>query len=293
MQRSEMAGLGVALLGHGLLFALLSLSFCSSPKIEPPKAKPIEVSLVDDVGLTATAPQSTEAPSESKAPEQGPPEEAAAAAKQPAEPDPTPPTPQPEAAPPPKPAPIAKPLPKKPVAPSPDKAKTETKRAAAPASTAATTRGTGSSATSSKNHQRGFNIDDILNDGLGTRPSQSKSKAPPAAVMNAKAMADIQSAIARQIQPCADRQVIPGPGANQISVKLNLRLNRDGTLSATPKMVGSPSGVDEDNGRYVQRVVDLGVAAFKGCSPLKLPDEYYQTALGGWNNINFTWQLKH
>lgn len=292
MQRSEMVGLGVAVLGHAALFALLTLSFCAPPKVEPPHTKPIEVSLVDDVGLVSTTPEASE-PAESKAPEQGPPEEAAAAAKQEAEPDPTPPAPQPKAAPPPKPAPVAKPQPKTRVAPVPDKAKTETKRAAAPANNAATARGTGSSAKSTRRRQTGFNIDDVLNDGLGTKPSPSKSKAPPGAVLNAKAMADIQSAIARQIQPCADRQVIPGPGANQISVKLNLRLNRDGSLSTLPKMVGSPSGVDEDNGRYVQRVVDLGVAAFKGCSPLRLPDEYYQTAAGGWSNINFTWQLKH
>jgi len=292
MQRSEMVGLGVAVLGHAALFALLTLSFCAPPKVEPPHTKPIEVSLVDDVGLVSTTPEASE-PAESKAPEQGPPEEAAAAAKQEAEPDPTPPAPQPKAAPPPKPAPVAKPQPKTPVAPAPDKAKTQTKRAAAPASTAATARGTGSSVRSTRTRQTGFNIDDVLNDGLGTKPSPSKSKAPPGAVLSAKALADIQSAIARQIQPCADRQVIPGPGANQISVKLNLRINRDGSLSALPKMVGSPSGVDEDNGRYVQRVVDLGVAAFKGCSPLRLPDEYYQTAAGGWNNINFTWQLKH
>ena len=292
MQRSEMVGLGVAVLGHAALFALLTLSFCAPPKVEPPHAKPIDVSLVDDVGLVATTPQAAD-PAESKAPEQGPPEDAAPAAKQQAEPDPTPPAPQPKAAPPPKPAPEAKPQPKKPVAPAPDKANTQAKRDALAASLAATTRGTGSNANSTRKRASGFNIDDVMNDGLGTKPSSSKNKTPPGAVLDAKAMADIQSAIKRQIQPCADRQVIPGPGANQISVKLNLRINRDGTLSATPKMVGSPSGVDEDNGRYVQRVVDLGVAAFKGCSPLRLPDQYYQTAAGGWNNINFTWQLKH
>ena len=292
MQRSEMVGLGVAVLGHAALFALLTLSFCAPPKVEPPHTKPIEVSLVDDVGLVATTPEASE-PAESKAPEQGPPEDAAPAAKQEAEPDPTPPAPQPKAAPPPKPSPEVKPQPKKPASPTLDKANAQAKRAALAASLATTIRGTGSNANSTRKRASGLNIDDVMNEGLGTRPSPSTSKATPGVVLNAKAMADIISAIARQIQPCADRQVIPGPGANRIAVKLNLRLNRDGTLSATPRMVGSPSGVDEDNGRYVQRVVDLGVAAFKGCSPLRLPDEYYQTSAGGWSNINFTWQLKH
>ena len=72
---------------------------------------------------------------------------------------------------------------------------------------------------------------------------------------------------------------------------LNLRLNEDGTLAANPRMVRQ-SGVTDENDRYRQRVVDLGVAAFKGCSPLKLPAEYYSTPSGGWNNINFQWKLQ-
>ena len=64
-----------------------------------------------------------------------------------------------------------------------------------------------------------------------------------------------------------------------------------GTLSATPTMVRQ-RGVDDDNQRYARRVVDLGVAAFKGCSPLKLPAEYYATANGGWSNINYNWKLR-
>ena len=104
-------------------------------------------------------------------------------------------------------------------------------------------------------------------------------------------MAGIVQAIARQIQPCADRQVNPGPGANEIVTTLNLRLNEDGTLAATPRMVRQ-SGVTDENDRYRQRVVDLGIAAFKGCAPLKLPAEYYSTPSGGWNNINFQWKLQ-
>jgi len=47
MQRAERIGLGVALAGHILLFALLSVSF--HPPIDPAlyKPKPIEVSLAD------------------------------------------------------------------------------------------------------------------------------------------------------------------------------------------------------------------------------------------------------
>ena len=82
----------------------------------------------------------------------------------------------------------------------------------------------------------------------------------------------------------------PGSKFDDVTV-LNLRLNEDGTLAATPRMLRQ-SGITDENGRYRQRVVDLGIAALKGCSPLKLPAEYYSTPAGGWNNINYNWQLR-
>src|SRR3546814_17924204 len=63
---------------------------------------------------------------------------------------------------------------------------------------------------------------------------------------------------------------------------------RNGTLAAEPRVVRQ-EGVDSSNGRYSRRVIDLGIAAFKGCSPLKLPQEYYQTSNGGWSNLNYHW----
>ncbi len=83
----------------------------------------------------------------------------------------------------------------------------------------------------------------------------------------------------------------PGPGANQIVTVLNLRLNRDGRLAVPPAVVRQ-SGLDGDNDRYSRRVIDLAVAAFNECAPLKLPPEYYATPNGGWNNINYNWQLR-
>src|SRR4051812_29606468 len=133
MRRSEAIALGVALVGHAVLFGLLSVGFLAAPEPEKPKQAPIDVSLVDEVGLVAKAPQAITPPAESKAPDQGPPEDAAPPApKQEATPDPAPPKPQPKAAPPPKPAPAAVREPKKPVAPAPDKSKKPPPRDAAP-----------------------------------------------------------------------------------------------------------------------------------------------------------------
>ena len=188
------------------------------------------------------------------------------------------------------------PQPKAPPAPEKTAAKPAAAKqvaAAAPATRAkpAVAKGVGTSTTATAAKPRASRLGDHFLDNLGTTPTTSTAKAPSATKIDARSLASIQQAIARQIQPCADRQRNPGPGANAIVIILNLKLNEDGTLAATPRMVRQ-SGLDGDNDRYAQRVVDLGIAAFKGCSPLKLPAEYYSTPSGGWNNINFQWKLQ-
>lgn len=341
MDRTEKIGLGVAIVGHAVLFGLLSVGFLATPNPAKLQEQPIEISLVPDVALEATAPQSVTPPAESIAPDVGAPEDAAPPPPEEAEPAPTPapppPAPQPKPAPKPEPKPVpAKPTPSKPEpkpvakptpAPKPKPVQKPTPAKPAPAKSApakpapaksaakpsasasaskspsrsaaassakakpAAAKGTGSTESSTKARPRGSRLGDNFLKGLSDQPSPSKSEAPRAARIDARAMASIVQAIARQIQPCADRQVNPGPGANQIVTKLNLRLNEDGTLAATPRQVGQ-TGVDDENRRYSQRVADLGVAAFKGCSPLKLPAEFYSTPNGGWNNINYSWQLR-
>ncbi|RZM10524.1 MAG: cell envelope biogenesis protein TolA, partial [Sphingomonas sp.] len=86
MDRSEKIGLGVAVVGHVLLFGALSLGFLGAPEL-PKKIEqqPIDVSLVPDVALEATAPQSVETPAQSIAPDEGAPEDAAPPAPEEAE----------------------------------------------------------------------------------------------------------------------------------------------------------------------------------------------------------------
>lgn len=322
MDRADKVGLGLAVTGHVVLFGLLSVGFLATPNPLKLSQQPVEVSLVKDVALEASAPQAVTPPAQSVAPEQGAPEEAAAPApEEPApepEPVPAPPQPKPEPAPKPqpakeqpkpappkpkpvpapKPAPVAKPKPLKPAPvakPAPAKARPAKSSAHAPAEPApakpAPAKAAGASASATAARPRGSRLGPDFLKGLTDAPTKSTSEAPRAVRIDARALAGIQDAITRQIQPCADRQVDPGPGANQIVTVLNLRLNPDGTLSATPTMVRQ-SGVDDENRRYARRVVDLGIAAFKGCSPLKLPAEYYSTPNGGWNNINYKWQLR-
>jgi outer membrane biosynthesis protein TonB len=293
MQRSEAIGLGIALVGHAILFGLLSVGFLATPNPEKLKQAPIDVSLVDEVGLVAKAPQAITPPAESKAPDQGPPEDAAPPAqKEEVQPDPVPPAPQPKAAPPPKPAPNAAPQPKKPVAPAPDKSKKPPTREAAPTGKkAGSVAGTGSDPNSDKKRARGSRLGDDFLKGLSDKPSQSQSVVAQAPVMSQQAAADIGSAIRRQVQPCADRQVKPGPGAERIVVTIRLRMNRDGSLIGNPQILGH-SGVDDENSRYQDRVDDNAIATFKGCSPLRgLPAELYAVP-NGWSDFRMRYNLR-
>lgn len=291
---SDAAGLAVAVVGHLLAFAALSVSFLAKPDLVKVSEQPIDVTLSDKVGLVATAQQSTTPPAQSVAPDKGPPEDAAPPQPM-VQPAPAPPKPAPE---PPKaaPKPEAKPVEKpKPVQerPAPDnKAKPQrTPPRDVTLPNPSTFKNTGTGKAGQKPRPRGATLGDDFLKGLDDKPSKSNSQQPRAARIDAQTLTGIQQAIARQIQPCADRQVNPGPGANRIVTTLNLRLNPDGTLASTPTMVRQ-SGVDGENDRYARRVVDLGIAAFKGCSPLHLPPEYYSTPNGGWNNINYNWQLR-
>jgi hypothetical protein len=255
MDRAEAAGLGVSIAGHVALLALLSLALVTAarPPIVP---QAMEVSFVDEVGLTAAAPQPSPEPAAlARAPEIGPTEDSAPAAAAPA-----PPRPAAEA-----PSPI----------PAPSRSTDSRPAPPAPAGSGRTTRRAG--------------LGDLDPRSFGRDPA-SQSEAPPAAAMSARAMADIGSAIARQVQPCADRQVYPGPGAERIVTPISLRLNRDGSLAGRPR-VGQQRGLDDENSRYAQRVADLAVNAFVSCAPLRgLPQELYDVPRG-WSNFTLNYRL--
>lgn len=294
-RRVAWSGLGALLLAgllHVVLFGLLSLAW-RTPEKPSTSAKPLEVSLVDEVALDQRAPKSVEPPAQSRAPDPGPPEDAPAPAEETVA-EPMPPKPRAEAAPPPRPAPKPVPAPPKPVAAKPAKSHARTKATPAPApatkiSVAAKTAGTGTAGRGVK--ATGSLLDDDFRKGLSQTPSRSKAVVPPAAAMSGQAAADIGSAIKRQVQPCADRQVNPGPGASRIVVTIRLTLNRDGSLAGRPTIDDGDGGVDDENGRYVDAVHRNAIATFTGCAPLKgLPPELYDVPRG-WKVFKLRYKL--
>ena len=293
MERAEKYGLGVAAAGHILLFGLLSVGFLATPNPLKLESKPIDISLVDEVALESAAPATTEAPATSEAPDTGPPEDAPPPAEAVSEPEPAPPVtkPAPTQPPPPKPAPVAKPQPPKPAPPKPTPPKPAPK-AAKPAPAAAkakpsATRSTGTDAAATTPRPRGSLLGDDFRKSLAISNEKGTGQTARAANVSATAVAGLGDAIKRQVQPCANRINNPGPGANLISTKLRIRMNADGSLATRPVLMGQ-TGVNDENGRYAQRVGELASGAIIQCAAYKLPAELYEN---GWKDIIINYRL--
>ncbi|RSV43970.1 cell envelope biogenesis protein TolA [Sphingomonas sp. ABOLE] len=295
MDRSERIGLGVSIAAHAAVFAALVLSFAKTPPQEPPKAIPIDISLADKVGLESSAPvPSQEELAAKKSPVEAPVEPEAAPAPapepqplpkpQPAPPKPAPePQPQPKPAPPqPKPKPAEKPAPAKPSKPSPAAKPQPQKPSTAPAQSAAT--GSARRPVKPTGNLAGLDL------GRSNNKTASTSLRNPGSKASAEDVASFRGVIARQIQPCANRQVTPGPGAERIRVLLRVNFNPDGSLAGDPDITGV-QGNDATNGRYVERVKDLAIATFKGCTPIRgLPANLYAVP-SGWKSLAFSYKL--
>lgn len=266
MDRAEATGLGVAVVGHSALLVALTLGLFAATN-PPPVSDAIEVSFVDNVALTSASPEPAMQSAPPAAQDLGDPEEA---------------VPEPSAAPAPSQPALRQAAP---AVERPEPAVTQRRAINSNQPRRRPDEGRQRQSDATRNRR----LADLDLSNLGNDPAQRRPSAP-AATMSAQAAADIAQAIARQVQPCADRQVYPGPGAERIVTPVILRLNRDGSLAARPR-VGQQRGVDDENGRYAQRVADIAVAAFVACSPLRgLPQELYDVPRG-WSNFTMNYRL--
>ncbi|WP_129792188.1 hypothetical protein [Sphingosinicella sp. CPCC 101087] len=266
MDRSEATGVGVSLVGHGAVLAVLVLGLASVGRAPPP-SDAIEVSFVDEVGLVSAAPQPTqEPPAQGMAPETGPVDDAPAA--------PTPEPAQPE----PRPTPAAaQPAPRQ-AAPSPAREAPAPPRARQPAQEKQGTSGSG------RRTQRSRLGDDILK-GIGDDPTPSTSSRPTAR-MTGEARASINAAIRRALVPC-ERQPLPSPEAGAIRVDVSVTLSRNGSLVGA--QVRRVHNDDPGLRAYEERMRDLALAVVRQCTPIRgLPPELYDVPRG-WRQ--FTYQF--
>jgi hypothetical protein len=285
MDRADATGFGISAIGHVTLLALLSLALARAVS-PPPPGQSIEVSFVDKIDIASASPEAAPSPPEAgAAPDLGPTADAApapAVVSAPPQPSPQPAPPQPAAS-----------ERSADISPARDQARVRPDRTqpsatrrqsnAAPVANRQSAQGTGQRTT------RSLLGPDLLR-GIGRDPSPSHDNRAPGAVMSQQAAAGIGDAIKRQVQPCANQQVSPGPGANRIRTYINLRINRDGSLSARPRVVRQV-GIDDENRRYADRVADLTIATFMGCAPLRgLPQELYDVP-NGWSNFTLSYSL--
>ncbi len=200
----------------------------------------------------------------------------------------------PEPAPPSEPAQAQKPAPPPPKqAEKPAKPKPAPKDTAAPAKPSparAPPKRTETKAAGKGERTAGSRLGKDFLKGLGLEKNNSTSQTPTGAVMSAAAMTD------RRRDPAPDPALRRPAGEPRAGRQPDRRQTQPQAQSRridgrTAKVV-SVSGVDEENGRYQKRVEDLAVAAFTGCAPLReLPPDLYQTARGGWSNLNMNYKL--
>lgn len=120
-------------------------------------------------------------------------------------------------------------------------------------------------------------------------------QAAPAPAGNASSEAihtqavEIATLVLRQVRPCVQQVVNPGPGAERIRVTLHLHYNRDGTLAATPEILGH-SGVDAGNAAYVARLDDQLATVFRNCPLRDMPPALY-AAPAGWSDFILRFRL--
>jgi outer membrane biosynthesis protein TonB len=253
MDRSEATGLGVAVAGHLVLLAALSLGLASVTR-PLMQSDPIEVSFVDEVGLQAAVTEAQmEDPAEAMAPEIGPTEDAAPPVPETPAPEPTPVEkaiePAPTPAPTPKPKEKSKPAPAKPAPKATPKEKPRSSRLG----------------------------DDFLK-GISDRPKGKATK--PRAAVSSRDMASLAQAIIRQIKPC---YVVPAGGVDidEIVTVFRLQLHRNGTVRAVN--LEDQEGVNSSNRDYARQVAEAARRAILRCAPLDLPSELYE---GGWDDMD-------
>jgi len=89
--------------------------------------------------------------------------------------------------------------------------------------------------------------------------------------------------LSRAVSRCWN--VISGvAGTENVVVRMEVRLNRDGTLVGPPKVTNS------DGSPVFAHVADSAVRAMIACAPYQLPPDMYE---GGWEHINFAFRPPH
>ncbi|MFL0671739.1 MAG: energy transducer TonB [Erythrobacter sp.] len=265
LQHEEKIGLGVALLLHGALVAVLLQQAVRTEVLTFPER--MDVSLVSEVGLEAASRDPVPESRQQIAPtlgEAAPPPPAEAAPEPPPPPQtervqvaPPPPTAKPQPRPTPAARPSAKPSAKPSPAPSPRASSTPAPRA----TPAATARKAG-----------GSRIGDDFLSGAGSSATSNQTRAP-AAAFGAADRAALSSAITRQIRPHWNAP--SGADAEKLVSIVSWDLNPDGTLKGRPRCKVDPASITDSNQPQASLHCERAIRAVQLAAPFELPEQFY------------------
>jgi hypothetical protein len=253
LRREERIGLGIAVALHVALVAALLIRPGRPPVFEPPER--MTVSLAPDVGLEATAPDPVPESREAIAPTISP--------------EPAPPLPEPAIQPRPAPRAVATPPPRpQPRATTaPRQEQTRPRQAQRP-----------SPPTPVKKPAGGSRIGADFLPGSGSSTTTSETRIP-ASQIGASAKASVVQQIIRQIKP--HWSAPQGADADLLVTVLSFKLNPDGSLAGTPRVI-SQSGITDANRPQAKLHAERAIRAVQLAAPFDLPDEYYNA----WKSID-------
>lgn len=277
IRAEERTGLIVAVVLHVALLAILIVQgLFPAPVIDPPQR--MTVSLAEDVGMEATAPDPVTESRASTAPTMDVNPAPAPEQQQPA-------PPQVE-----RPAPAPQPQ-RETRAPSPQP-RTEAPRARRPEPQRAQPQAQPQRAQPQPQPQRqtsqrsgGSRLGDNFLEGAGDSSRTNETRAP-ASQIGASTKASLFQAVARQLRP--HWQPPSGPDVEKIVTKVRFSLNPDGSLAGAPSVAGQ-RGVTDTNRAQAGRHGEQAVRAVQLAAPFDLPQEYYEA----WKviTVDFDWRL--
>lgn len=245
MERTERIGLGVAVIGHVGLFAILSYTLI--PRDEVPRREAVAVTLSDDIGEFATAMDRPAPASEERAVEDDldamlPPE--------------IEPLPQPRVTPTPAPQRTAE----RSTDPKPPEARSQRRDPA---------------------QRRSSRIRGIT-EGIGTTNDTGTSASQ--ATVSASDRSNLISRIVNAVRPCYNLGSLSGTAAEDIVVRIRIQPSRDGSLNRGQVTVLGARGVNGSNREYQRQMVEAAQSAVLNprCPMPPLPDALYDN---GWSDV--------
>jgi hypothetical protein len=262
INRSEGAGVTVAIAGHVVLFGLLSVGFLATPNPLSLRSDPIEVSITDDVGLESQVLEaSTEDPKTQYSPEQGPVE------------------PEPEPAEASEPEKVKKPEPTTRPEPDPNAKTIKLTKSEQSSMRKQTERGQRKST-----GQLGAEFEK----GLTAEATKGESTKPPGTNVGPVSQSSLIAEIRRQVMPYW--QPLGGLDARDIKTYVRIRLTKQGTLIGAPEIV-KQENVTSNNRGPASILQQRALAAIKAASPIdtaKLPAEHYDA----WDDVTLVFDRR-